>query len=70
MGFKPMACDTGAMFYDLSYEATQLGAGQFVGLTYSSERIQRNKEINNYFINVTFHGKTYTNAKPLNLPKR
>ena len=25
-------CDAGAVFYQLSYEATHLGAGQFVGL--------------------------------------
>ena len=31
-------CDAGAVFYQLSYEATQLGAGQFVGLTCSRER--------------------------------
>ena len=35
MGFKPICddiCDGGAMFHQLSYEATQLGTGQFVGL--------------------------------------
>ena len=39
MWFKPMTfampvrcwCNAGAMLYQLSYEATQLGAGQFVG---------------------------------------
>ena len=32
-GFEPMTlCDAGAMLYQLSYEATQLGAGQFAGL--------------------------------------
>ena len=32
-GFEPMTlCDAGAMHYKLSFEATQLGAGQFVGL--------------------------------------
>ena len=32
-GFEPMSslCDAAAMLYHLSYEATQLGANQFVG---------------------------------------
>ena len=33
-------CDAGAMLYQLSYEATQLGAGQFVGIRCSRERTQ------------------------------
>ena len=32
-------CDAGAMHYKLSYEATQLGAGQFVGLRCSREGV-------------------------------
>ena len=31
-------CDVGATLYQLSYEATQLGAGQFIGLMYSHEK--------------------------------
>ena len=31
-------CDGGAMLYQVSYEATLLGVGQFVGLTSSRER--------------------------------
>ena len=34
-GFEPTTqrlCDADAMFYQLGYQATQLGAGQFVGL--------------------------------------
>ena len=31
-------CYAGAMLYQLSYEATQLRAGQFVGLMFSRER--------------------------------
>ena len=31
-------CDAGAMLYQLSYEATQLGAGQFIELMCSRER--------------------------------
>ena len=30
-------CDAGAMLHQLSFEATQLGAGQFVGLMCSHE---------------------------------
>ena len=30
-------CDEGAMLYQLSYEATQLGAGQFFGLKGNGE---------------------------------
>ena len=33
-------CNAGAIFYQLSYEAEQLGAGQFVGLRCSREREQ------------------------------
>ena len=32
-------CDVGAVHYKLSFEATQLGAGQFVGLICSSEGV-------------------------------
>ena len=31
-------CDAGAMLYQLSYEATQLAAAQFVGLISSREK--------------------------------
>ena len=33
-------CDAGAMLYQLRYEASQLGAGQFFGLSCSCERTQ------------------------------
>ena len=36
-------CNAGAMLYQLSYEATQLGAGQFVGLICSNEDLESNK---------------------------
>ena len=48
-GFDPMTlCDAGAMLYKLSFEATQLGAGQFVGLICSSEGTRLMNERNEY----------------------
>ena len=38
-------CDVSAMLYQLSYEATQLGEGQFVGLVCSRERTRWMKEM-------------------------
>ena len=41
-------CDAGAMLYQLSCETTQLGAGQFVGLICSREKLDEWNEMNVY----------------------
>ena len=41
--------DAGAMLYQLSYEATQLGGGQFVRLMFSREKNPKGKDI------ISFH---------------